>query len=98
MSYLSQICEEIWANLENKNSIFKESWPKYDKKLIKKETFELVIQVNGKVRGKVEVRANISEDKAKSLALSNDGAKKWLANKKPKKVIYVKGRLVNIVE
>ena len=91
--FCPHIAEELWKG----KSIFLESWPKYDEKLIKKEIFELVIQVNGKVRGKVEVRANISEDEAKKLALSDNRTSKWLVNKKPKKVIYVKGRLVNIV-
>ncbi len=91
------IVEELWANLGNKDSIFKESWPSYDKKLIQRDTFELVIQINGRVRDKVEVKADISEDKAKKIALEQEKIKAWLKGQKPKKVLYVKGRLVSIV-
>ena len=95
--FTPHICEEIWSNLGNKNSIFKQPWPKYDPKLVKKETFELVIQINGKVRSKVEAPSDISRGEAEKLALSDDGVKKWLGDKKPKVVIFVKGRLINIV-
>ena len=64
---------------------------------MKKETFELVIQINGKVRDKVEVDADISEEEAKKIVLKREKIKKWIGNQKPKKVIFVKGRLVNIV-
>jgi len=95
--FVPHISEELWTNLGHKDSVFKEQWPKYDEKLIQKETFELVIQVNGKVRSKAEASTNISKDEAKKLALSNNKIKKWLGSKKPKKVIFVKGRLINIV-
>lgn len=95
--FTPHICEEIWLNLGNKSSIFKQPWPKYDPKLVKKETFELVIQINGKVRSKVEVPSDISRAEAEKLAMSNNKVKKWLGNKKPKVVIFVKGRLINIV-
>ena len=95
--FVPHISEELWANLGHKDSVFKERWPKYDEKLIQKETFELVIQVNGKVRSKAEVSTSISKDETKKLAMSNDKIKKWLGSKKPKKIIFVKGRLINIV-
>jgi len=95
--FCPHICEELWSNLGHKRFIFEESWPKYDEKLIKKETYELVIQINGKVRDKIEVSAEISKEEAEKLALSTEKIKKWLANNKPKVVIFVKGKLVNIV-
>jgi len=95
--FTPHICEEIWVNLGNKNSIFKEKWPQYDEKLIKKETFQLVIQVNGKLRDKVEVEADISEKEAKKIVLEREKIKRWLGDQAPKKVIFVKGKLVNIV-
>jgi leucyl-tRNA synthetase len=57
----------------------------------------LVIQVNGKVRDKIEVEADISEEKAKELAISREKIKKWLERKEIKKVIFVPGKLLNIV-
>jgi leucyl-tRNA synthetase len=95
--FCPHIAEELWSKLNHKTSIFEESWPKYDEKLIKKETYELVIQINGKVRDKIEVRSDISEDEAKKLALSTDRVKTWLKSQKPKVVIFVKGKLINIV-
>ena len=92
--FTPHICEELWSG---KESIFQEKWPRYDEKLIKKQTFELVIQINGKVRDKVEVDINISQKEAENLVLQRERIKKWLANKKPKKIIFVKARLINIV-
>jgi leucyl-tRNA synthetase len=57
----------------------------------------LIIQVNGKLRDKVEVEANISEEKAKELAISREKIKKWIEGKEIKKVIFVPGKLINIV-
>ena len=95
------ICEELFQKLKTQNSklktIFLEKWPEYNEKLIKKETIELVIQVNGKVRDKIEVSAEISKEEAEKLALSTDKIKKWLGDNKPKVVIFVKGKLINIV-
>jgi leucyl-tRNA synthetase len=95
--FCPHIAEELWQNLGYKTSIFKEKWPKYDEKLIKKETIEMVIQINGKVRDKIGVEAEISKEEAEKIALSTDKIKKWLGNNKPKVVIFVKGKLINIV-
>jgi len=95
--FAPHIAEELWFNFKHKKSIFLESWPKYDKKLIQKETFELVIQINGKVRDKVEVDAEILEDDAKKIVLEREKIKIWLKNQEPKKIIFIKGKLVNIV-
>jgi leucyl-tRNA synthetase len=101
--FCPHICEEIWqssfakASKDKKDSIFFKKWPKYDEKLIKKQTFELVVQVNGRVRSKIEVPSDISRGEAEKVALTDDKVKKWLAGKKPKVVIFVKGKLINIV-
>jgi len=78
-------------------SIFQEKWPKYDPKLIEEEKITLVIQINGKVRDKIEVEKGISENKAKKLALSQSKIQKWLQNKKIKKAIFIKDKLINFV-
>ncbi len=77
--------------------IFLEKWPAYDLAKIKEETFELVIQINGKVRLTVSAPANITEEQAKELALSQERVKVFLAGKEPSKIIYVPGKLINIV-
>ena len=97
--FCPHISEELWfSNYQHKStSIFKENWPKYDKGLIRKEKFELIIQINGKVRDKVKAGINVSENKAKKIALEQEKIKKWIKNKKSKKVIYIKEKLINIV-
>ncbi len=99
--YLS---EELWQryiikNLEFKvqNSVHSQHWPKYDQKLIKEKIISLIVQVNGRVRDKIEAEFNISEEKAKELALSREKIKKWTAGKKIKKAVFVPGKLINFV-
>ncbi len=96
------ISEELWQRLGNKESIFKESWPKYDKKLIKEEVITLVVQVNGKVRDTISVPSDIKEDQAKKAALESTKIKEWLKGKSIKRVIFVskpgeRKKLINIV-
>jgi len=96
--FAPHISEEIWRNaFKNKKSIHLEKWPEYDKNLIKSETFTLVIQVNGKVRDSMEVQAGIGREEAEKLALNREKIKNIIKSAGAKKVIYVPGRLVNIV-
>ncbi len=91
------IAEELWEQLGHRDSILKEKWPLYDKKLIEEGTFQLIIQINGKVRDKIEVKKDISEKEIKKLVLSQEKVQKWLANKQAKKIIYIPKRLINLV-
>ena len=95
--FAPHLAEELWQKLGHKNSIFKEKWPKYDEKLIQDETISLVIQINGKVRDNLAVPADISEKEATAQALANVKVQKYLDGQKPTKVIFVKGKLINIV-
>lgn len=95
--FAPHISEEIWEKLGEKESIHKQPWPKYDPNLAKEKTITMVIQINGKVRDKIEVETNISEETAKEMALSRDKIKGWLGAKTPKKVIFVPEKLINIV-
>jgi leucyl-tRNA synthetase len=87
--------EEIWELLGMKESIHVSGWPAYDPAKLQAATFELVVQVNGKVRAKITVDSDISEEDAKSKALESAG--KWIEGKTPKQIIYVAGKLVSIV-
>ncbi|MFC1594855.1 leucine--tRNA ligase [Patescibacteria group bacterium] len=91
------ITEEIWHNLGNKESIHQEPWPKYDSKLVEDDVFQLVIQVDGKLRDSIEVPMGISQKDAEKQALASKNVQKYLNGKKPKKVIFVPKRLINIV-
>ena len=96
--FAPHFAEELYHQIEKTDkSIFKEKWPEYDPKLIKEETFILVVQVNGKVRDQIEVPVGISEGEAKELALKSEKIQKWLKEKEIKRVIFVKDKLVNFV-
>ena len=95
--FAPHMAEELWQMLGNGKTITYEPWPKYDENLIKEDEIKLVVQVNGKVRDKIQVPADISEDEAKKKALASEKIQKWLEGKAPKKVIYVKGKLVSVV-
>jgi len=95
--FAPHISEELWSQLGHDKSIFTEEWPEYDKDLVKDETIELVIQINGKLRDKISVPADISEGDAKSQAMASEKIKSALGGQEPKKVIFVRGRLINIV-
>ncbi len=91
------LTEELWQRAGGKDSIHNQKWPKYDSKLTEEEKVILVIQVNSKIRDKIEVEANVPEEKAKELAISREKVKNWILDKKIKRVIFVKGKLINIV-
>ncbi len=95
--FAPHLTEEIWQKLGRKQSLIYEKWPEFDENLIQENEIELVAQVNGKVRDKIIVLANISEDEAKNKALDSEKVQKWLENKEPKKIIYIKSKLISIV-
>ncbi len=95
--FAPHMCEEIWQTLGCKSCLALEKWPEYDEKLAKDSEITLAVQVNGKLRDTLEVSAEISESEAKDLALTSEKVQKWLNGREPKKVIYVKGKLVSIV-
>ena len=95
--FAPHITEELWAALGGKGSIHKALWPKYNPKLSRENAFELLIQVNGKLRAKVTVDSGITEAQAKEVALSNEAVKRYLSKSGLKKVIFVPNRLINLV-
>ncbi|MFH1457052.1 MAG: alpha/beta fold hydrolase [Patescibacteria group bacterium] len=95
--FAPHLCEELWEKLGNNKTLAFASWPEYDSDLIQADEIELVVQVNGKVRDKILVDANISEEGAKAKALESEKIKKWLENKELKKVIFIKNKLISVV-
>jgi leucyl-tRNA synthetase len=91
------ISEELWARTGRPYSIHRQAWPAWDEALAAEETITIVVQVNGKVRDRFDAPADVGEEEAKARALATEGVQKYLAGKPPLKVIYVPGRLVNIV-
>jgi len=91
------ITEELWHITGHSGSIHLTDWPSYDEAMTHDETFTLVIQVNGKVRERVEVSTAITENDARMLALNNQRVASFIGESTVQKVIYIPGRLVNIV-
>ena len=95
--FAPHLTEELWEKLGNKGSCHEQSWPKYNLKLLQEKVVRLVVQVNGRVRDVLEVAHGISEKEAVALALKQEKIKKWFPAGKPKNVVFVKGRLLNLV-
>ncbi len=91
------ITEELWALRGKDGSIHRQAWPEFDASKTKEQTFELVIQYNGKVRDRISASVEIGEPEARALALQSERIQELLAGRAPKKVIYIAGRLVNVV-
>jgi leucyl-tRNA synthetase len=91
------IAEELWVRRGNPYSIHQQSWPVYDAAAAADDLITLVVQINGKVRDRIEVAADISEADAKTAALASEQVQKHLEGKEPKKIVYVSGKLVSIV-
>jgi len=91
------ICEELWAALGNKELLAKTSWPKPDQAALSEEKFLLVVQVNGKVRARIDASRSLSEDEIRGLALSHPNVQAHLQGKSVKKAIYVPEKLLNLV-
>jgi len=91
------LTEELWQQTGHDYSIHNQSWPKWDEELAKDEEVTLVIQVNGKLRGRIPVATSITESEARQLALAQPRVSSYLESKNILKVIYVPGRLINFV-
>ena len=91
------IAEELWMRLGRPYSVHTQSWPDVDEEAAKEDEITLVIQVNGRVRDRLTVPVDISQERAKELALSSEAVQRYLDGKPPRKVILVPGRLVNVV-
>jgi len=95
--FAPHLCQELWSQLGSKSMLDCELWPKANKKLAQASTFELVIQINSKIRARVQAPQNISEEKAEELALSLPEIKKWMEGKTARKKIFVPNRILNII-
>ncbi len=91
------IAEEMWRAMGHTASVHLEPWPKFSKELARDETVTVVVQVNGKVRDRLQVGAGTSEDEVREMALGSESVARHLGGKQPRKVIYVPDKLLNIV-
>ena len=91
------ICHALWQVLGNSESVADASWPSVDEKALVRSTITLVLQVNGKVRGKIEVAADISKQEIEQIALADENVQRFIEGNTIRKIIVVPGRLINIV-
>jgi len=95
--FAPHFAEELWQRSGNRESVLIAGWPEYDPEMLIEKTITLVVQVNGKVRSKIDVPADIPQDELKMRVLSDEKLKTWLGGQPPKNFIIVPGKLVNIV-
>jgi leucyl-tRNA synthetase len=91
------LAEEMWVKTGHSYSIHNQSWPEFDEELAKEEEITLPIEINGKLRDKLVVPADITEAEAKKLVLNRERVKAYTNGKKIDKIIYVPGRVMSIV-
>jgi len=95
--FAPHIAEELWKNLGHTSSILQEQWPTWDETMIIADIVTMAVQVNGKMRGTIEISPNASEEEAKAAALKQESVQRHLEGKSIIKLIYVPGKILNIV-
>jgi len=95
--FAPHITEQLWNELGQKDSIYKSVWPKYDEEKTKSSIFEIGILIDGKLRERVEVSEDESEDEIKERVLELEKVKIYVEDEKNAKFVYVPGRVLNIV-
>jgi leucyl-tRNA synthetase len=91
------ICDQLWRDLGHDNAIVSESWLSIDESALVQDSLELMVQVNGKLRGKITATASATNAEIETIALSDAAVLKFIDGQTIKKVIIVAGKLVNIV-
>jgi len=87
----------LWVRTGHEYSVHQQSWPTWDEELTKEETIVLVVQVNGKVRDKIQAPAGLDQEEALKLALASKKIQKYVNGKEIRRVIFAQGRILNIV-
>jgi leucyl-tRNA synthetase len=95
--FAPHLCEELWRRLGHTDTLAYEPWPAYDAETAKEKEVELAVQVRGKIKDKITVAADATEEQITELALAAEKVRAALDGKQPKKIIVIKSRLVNIV-
>ena len=95
--YAPHVSEELWRGLGNGDSILNAAFPVFQSKYVQETSKEYPISINGKMRTTLNISLSASQDEVEKMVLDNDVVKKWTEGKPPKKVIYVKNKMVNVV-
>ncbi len=95
--FAPHMSEELWHQLGHETSVHRDSWPQWDDKYLVSDTMTIIVQVNGKLRAKLEVDKDLAKEEIEALALGNENVQVFIGDKQPNKVIYVPRKIVNIV-
>jgi leucyl-tRNA synthetase len=95
--FCPHVTEELWSQLGHRESLFRQRWPVADPSALQKTEVTVVVQVDGKVRGRLLVDVDAAEERVRQLALGDDRVRPWVERRRVEKVVVVPNRLVNIV-
>jgi len=95
--YTPHICEELWHELGNEGSVLDAPYPKFDEKYLIESAKLYPVAINGKTRTELNISLDANQQQVEELVLADESVKKWLNGNSPKKVIYVKNKMINIV-
>lgn len=95
--FAPHITEELWHEMGHNDTVHVGHWPKWNEKYLKSDTMTIIVQVNGKLRAKLELPSDMDKQGVEAAALADENVQKFTNNKPPKKMVYVPGKLVNIV-
>ena len=95
--FAPHMTQELWSLIKEEGYLHEEAWPSYDDELTVKEVMELVVQINGKVRDKIEVDSKLSKEELEKIALKSEKVKNWINEKEIKKLIFIPPKLISIV-
>ena len=95
--FVPHVTEEMWEHLGYEGSVHDQNWPEYDEKALVKDTVEIVVQLNGKIKEKLDIAGGLSREEMEKTAMENEKVKGLIEGKNVVKVIAVPGKLINIV-
>lgn len=95
--YAPHIAEELWSQLGNAGSVLDAAYPKLEEKYLVEASKEYPVSINGKLRTTLTLSLTLEQPQVEEMVLQNDVVQKWLEGKPPKKIIFVKGKMVNVV-
>ena len=95
--YAPHIAEELWHQLGNNTTILDAEYPVFEEKYLVETSKEYPVSINGKMRTTIAISLDVDQSEVEKIVLSNEVVQKWLEGKAPKKIIFVKGKMVNVV-
>jgi leucyl-tRNA synthetase len=95
--FAPHLSEELWEHFGGKNTLAYETWPEWNEKWLKEESFEYPVSFNGKMRFKIELPVDMDHKEVERVVLADERSEKWIGDSKPKKIVVVPGRIINIV-